>query len=115
MYFILKVLISAILIALISELSKRSQVAAAILASVPLVSVLAILWVYVGNHNTTEVATLSHGIFWMVLPSLVFFISLPVLLKYNVPFYIAMLASLAIMVACYFAMIFILKKAGITL
>ncbi|HRT59301.1 MAG TPA: DUF3147 family protein, partial [Candidatus Syntrophosphaera sp.] len=80
MYYVIKVLVSAALIVLVSEISKRSTILGAVLASIPLVSFLAILWIYLETKDTAKIATLSTEIFWLVLPSLVFFILFPVLL-----------------------------------
>ena len=74
MYYVIKVLVSAALIVLVSEISKRSTILGAVLASIPLVSFLAILWIYLETKDTARIATLSTEIFWLVLPSLVFFI-----------------------------------------
>ncbi len=71
LYNIIKVLISAFLVATISEIAKRSSVFGAILASIPLVSVLAMVWLYIDTQNAREVAMLSKAIFWLVLPSLI--------------------------------------------
>ncbi len=82
MYYIIKVLISAILIVGISELSKRSSLIGAILASIPFVSVLAFIWIYVDTKNVETISKLSYSIFWLVIPSLVLFVILPIFLKY---------------------------------
>lgn len=62
-YFSAKVFISAILIALISEVSKRSTFFGAILASVPLISVMAMIWLYLETRNVQKIIDLSYGIF----------------------------------------------------
>lgn len=113
MYFLLKVFLSAVLIASISEVSKKISILGAILASVPLTSVLAIIWMYQENKDTKAISELSIDIFWLVIPSLSFFIVLPILLKNKVNFYVSLISSLIIMIVFYFAMIFLLKKLGI--
>ena len=108
-YYITKIVISALLIVLISEISKKSTIAGAVFASIPIVSVLAIIWIYVDTKDVEQISALSVNIFWLVFPSLVFFIALPVFLKYQINFYASLLSSLAIMVLCYFLMLKILK------
>ena len=71
MYYIIKILISAILIVGISELSKRSSLIGAILTFIPFVSVLAFIWIYVDTKNVETISKLSYSIFWLVIPSLV--------------------------------------------
>ena len=114
-YYIVKVAISALLIVAIAEISKRSSFIAAVLASVPLVSVLAMIWLYVDTRDADKVAALASGIFWLVLPSLALFIALPLLLKQGLNFYLSMGLSVLITIACYWLMLTILDRVGIEL
>jgi len=109
----LKIALTALLVAAIAELAKRSTFAAAVLASIPLTSVLAMIWLYVDTGDREQVAQLAGGIFWLVLPSLALFIALPLMLRAGWPFAPSLLASGALTVACYFAMIALLKRLGI--
>lgn len=112
-YYIFKVLTSSIIIVLISEISKRNTMLASIFASIPLVSFLAFIWLYTETKDIAKIADLSIGIFWMVIPSLIFFITFPILLKKNFSFYISIILATTIMIISYFIMISILKKIGI--
>ena len=114
MYYVLKVLISAILIVIISELSKKSTFLGAILTSIPLVSVLAFIWIYVDTKNVETISKLSISTLWLVIPSLVLFIALPVLLKYF-NFYISLIGSIALTIVSYYLMIYLLEKFNISL
>lgn len=114
-YYIVKLLVTVVLIVVISELAKRSTLYGALLASVPLVSVLAMIWLYVDTRDTARVAALSGSIFWLVLPSLALFISLPMLLKAGVNFYLSMAIGVAATVFCYWLTITILPQLGIKL
>jgi uncharacterized membrane protein (GlpM family) len=113
MYYALKVLISAILIVAISELSKKSSLLGAILASIPLVSVMAFIWLYVDTKNIDAISKLSISIFWLVIPSLVLFVSLPILLKFT-NFYLALIGAIVLTILAYYIMIFFLGRFGIT-
>jgi hypothetical protein len=108
-----KVIVTAVLVVAIAEVAKRSSFAAAILASIPLTSVLAMVWLYADTGDSEKVAMLAAGIFWLVLPSLALFIALPLLLRAGWPFGLSLLTSMALTVACYFAMITLLKRLGI--
>jgi len=114
-YYIIKVLLSSVTIVVISEISKRNTFAGSILASIPIVSLLAFIWIYIDTKDVTKIADLSQGIFWLVIPSLIFFILFPILLKKNVDFWISLGTSLTVMVLAYFLMLFFLKKAGINI
>ena len=105
-----KVIITSVLVVAIAEVAKRSSLFAAILASIPLTSVLAMIWLYLDTGDAEKVATLASGIFWLVLPSLALFIALPVLLRAGWPFAPSLLVSIALTVGCYFAMIALLKR-----
>jgi hypothetical protein len=109
----LKIIVTALLVTAIAEIAKRSTFAAAVLASIPLTSLLAMTWLYLDTGDADKVASLSTGIFWLVLPSLVLFVALPVLLRAGWPFAASLLASAALTVACYLAMVALLKRLGI--
>ncbi|MDF2181899.1 DUF3147 family protein [Neptuniibacter sp. CAU 1671] len=100
-YYLFKILLTSIVIVVISEIGKRNTLLAALLASVPLISVLAMLWLYIETGDLVQVKNLASNIFWLVLPSLTLFISLPWFITRGWGFYPAMAASLAIMLVCY--------------
>ena len=114
-YLILKTTISAIIIVAVSEISKRSSLIGAILASLPLVSFLGMIWLYIDTNSKQQVAQLSKSVFWMVIPSLSLFIILPQLLKTELNFYLSLFISTVIMIIIYFLMIYILQKFGINI
>ena len=115
MQFLVKVIVSALIIAAVSELGKRFTPVAAILASLPLTSIIAFIWLYADTKDVQQVSKLSYGVFWMVIPSLVFFIALPVLVKKGIGFYTSVALAAIITTACYFGFIFFLSKVGIKL
>lgn len=114
-YYVIKVVISSVLIVAISEVSKKSSLIGGILASVPLVSVLGMIWLYIDTHSADKVSQFSTSVFWLVIPSLSLFIVLPFFLKMKMNFYIALPISLVVMIIFYYLMIFILGKIGIEL
>jgi hypothetical protein len=113
--YILKVAISAAVIVAVSEISKRSTFIGALLASLPLVSLLGMLFLYVDTKDTEKVARLSFSIFWLVLPSLALLIVLPFLLRAKWNFYGSLSTATAVMLACYAIMLAVLNKVGIEL
>jgi uncharacterized membrane protein (GlpM family) len=115
MFYVIKLVLSAGLIVLISELAKRSSFFGGLVASVPFVSLLAMIWLYIETGDISEVASLSRSIFWLVLPSLSLFVILPVLLKNHVSFYLALALSTTVMLGCYGIMLAILGRVGIRL
>ena len=109
MYFTIKVLITALIVAAVSELARRYTVWAALLASLPLTSILAFIWVYWDTQDSGKIIELSYSVFWLVFPSLAFFLILPLLLKQGMAFGWAMTASIATMAALYSGAIWIQK------
>lgn len=108
MAYALKILVSAIIIVVVSELAKRSSLWAAILASLPLISLLAFIWLYLDTGDVQKISVLSQNIFWLVLPSLAFFATLPLLIRMEINFWLSLLLASLITVLAYFVMLKIL-------
>jgi hypothetical protein len=115
LYTALKVLITAVLVVAISEVSKRSSALGAVIASLPLTSLLAFVWLYGETGDTAKIASLSQSIFWYVLPSLVLFVALPLLLSRGFGFWPSLAIASALTFAAYLAMTAILTRFGIAL
>ncbi|MDY6816858.1 MAG: DUF3147 family protein [Pseudomonadota bacterium] len=113
-YYITKVAVTAVLVVLISEIAKRSSVIGAILASVPLTSVLAMIWLYVDTGDVQKISELASSIFWLVLPSLALFIALPLLIAKGMNFYLGLIISIGITAVCYLVMVLVLKYFGVS-
>ncbi len=113
LYYVTKVAITALLVVLISEVAKRSTFLGAVLASVPLTSVLAMLWLYLDTGDAAKVSALAGSVFWLVLPSLALFVALPLLLAKGVNFYAGLVVSIAITALCYWLMVTLLRLYGI--
>lgn len=112
---ILKAALSGILIVLISEISKRNPGFGALIASLPLISVMAMMWMWRDTGDVERIAAHSAATFWYVLPSLPMFLVLPLLLRGGVPFYAAMGMACGMTVILYFLMVWTLRHFGITL
>ncbi len=108
-YFITKVAVSATLIVAISELAKRNSMMGALLASLPVISILAMVWLYHESGDTSKIIALSSDIFWLALPSLTLFIALPMLLKSELSFYSSLCLSIFITIIAYGILIAVLS------
>lgn len=100
-----KILVSASLVVAISELAKRSSLLGAVMASIPLTTILAFIWLYIDTGDTKRITALSFDIFWLVLPSLTLFIALPYLLRLGLGFWLSLMFSCLLTVLSYFGMI----------
>lgn len=114
-YIALKFFITAGVVVGVSEIAKRSGYFAAMLAALPLTSILAMIWIYVDTKDSQKIIDLSYGIFWLVLPTLLFFIVLPALIKNHFGFWPSMIISMAIMVVFFLLFAFFGKKLGLPL
>ena len=115
MLYAIKLLLSAGMIVLISEISKKSAHLGALVGSLPLVSLIAITWLfYETNGDIKRLQDHSIGVFWYVLPSLVFFILFPFCLN-KLHFWWSMLISIGATFLAYLAMVWILGKFGMKL
>ena len=110
-----KAVLSGGIIVAVSELAKRNNTAASIVHSLPLVSLLALVWLYAGSRDTALVARHMSGTFWFVLPTLPMFLAVPWLLRRGVAFWPALAAGVALTVVLYFLTMRLLKAAGVQL
>lgn len=113
-FYLVKLLASAGLIVAISEISKRSGYIGGLVASLPLVSLLAIGWMWFETHDAAKIAGFSRSVFWFVLPSLLFFLLLPWLLP-RLGFYLSLAIACVATAAGYALLAAALARAGITL
>jgi hypothetical protein len=111
-FALFKALLSGLIVSAVSEVTKRSPAFGALVASLPIISVLAMVWIWVETKDAERIASHAEATFWMVLPSLPMFLVLPILLRHNVPFYAAIGLCCALTTALYFAMVWLMKKFG---
>ena len=101
MEILVRAAISGFIIAVASEVARRSSLLGAVIISLPLTSLLAIVWLYRDTRDTDEVASFAWSILWIVPPSLVFFVALPLALGRGVSFVPALLLAAALTTAAY--------------
>jgi hypothetical protein len=103
------------MIVAVSEVAKRSSLFGALIASLPLTSLLAILWMKFERVELGKITALSQSIFWLVIPSLFFFLLFPALINRGVHFWLGFGISAAITIVIYFILIWILRYFNITM
>ena len=113
MYLLLKAAVSGILIALASEAARRSPGVGGLIASLPLVSILALIWLWQDTTDEVAVAALAQSTFWFVLPSLPMFLVLPVLLRQGMGFWLSLGLTCLMTIALYWLMFWLLSRLGI--
>jgi len=115
LYLAIKAVLSGVLIAAVSEVAKRSPSFGALIASLPLVSVLGMIWLWRDKPDTANVAAHANATFWYVLPSLPMFLLIPALLRSGVPFWIALTAGCVLTILLYLAVMWIGSRVGLRL
>lgn len=115
LFYLVKIVLSALAIVAVSEIAKRSTATAAIIAAIPLTSLLAFVWLHIEGAPAQRIAELSGQVFWLVLPSLVLFLLFPFLLRQGMNFWGSLGLSLAATAACYGLMLLVLRRMGISL
>jgi len=113
LYLAVKAIISGIIIAIVSEVAKRSPGLGALIASLPLVSILAIIWLWRDTSDTARIASQAEATFWLVLPTLPMFIMLPWLLRHGTGFWLSLGVSCLLTVGLYLLTIWLLSRFGI--
>jgi hypothetical protein len=105
-----KIILTAIIIVGVAQLSQKDTLLAAVLASIPLVSVLAMMWMNQDGASNEDIVNFSKDIVWLVIPSLLLFIVMPELIERGWNFYPALGGGLCATVIGYFLMIEIMEK-----
>jgi hypothetical protein len=115
LYLILKAGLSGVIIAIVSEVAKRSPGMGALIASLPLISILGMIWLWRDTEDTPRLAAHAEATFWYVLPSLPMFLLVPALLRRGVTFWPALAVGCALTIVLYLAMIWAGPRLGLKL
>ena len=113
LYLILKAAISGGLVAVVSEIAKRNPGWGGMLASLPLVSVLGMIWLWRDTHDPERMASHAGSTFWFVLPSLPMFLLIPALLRHGVGFWPTLAAGCLLTAALYTAVTWLGPRLGL--
>jgi F0F1-type ATP synthase assembly protein I len=113
-YLILKYLITAGVVVLVSEFAKRSDKLGGLIAALPIVTVLTLIWLYVEQQPASKIANHAYYTFWCVLPTLPMFLLFPYLLpKWG--FVVSLITCVIFTTIVFLLFVFLLKRFGIDL
>jgi hypothetical protein len=115
LYLLVKAALSGLVIAAASEAARRLPALGALILSLPLVSILAFIWLWQDTGNAGRVAELAQSTFWFVLPTLPMFLVMPALLRQGIAFWPALAACCALTFALYLVTVWVLGKFGVAL
>lgn len=113
LYLATKAIISGIIIAIVSEIAKRSPGLGALIASLPLVSILAMIWLWRDTTDVARIANHAEATFWFVLPTLPMFLLFPFMLRHGWAFWPALAVNCAMTIGLYLITMWLLPKVGI--
>ncbi|MEE2746884.1 MAG: DUF3147 family protein [Candidatus Thermoplasmatota archaeon] len=108
-----KIVLTALIIFGVVQVSEQNKLMAAVLASIPIVSVLAMIWMNHEGQSSEEIVVFAKNIVWLIIPSLLLFIVMPVLMERGWEFYPALGAGLASTLIGYFLMTQVMEKYGL--
>ena len=114
-YLIFKALVSGLIIAVISEVAKRSPGLGALIASLPLISILGMIWLWRDTADSARLASHAEATFWFVLPSLPMFLVVPALLRRGLHFWPTLALGCALTVGLYLALTALAPRFGLKL
>ena len=115
LYLIVKAGISGAIVAAVSEIARRHPGWGGLLASLPLTSLLAMIWLYRDSSDAERVAQLSVSTIWFFIPSVPLFIALPVLIRSGIGFWASMAIVVAGTLALYALMFWAAPRLGLKL
>ena len=113
-WLVTKYLTTALVVVLVSEIAKRSDKLGALVAALPLVTILALIWLQVETGSAEKVSNHARYTFWYVIPTLPMFLVFPSLLP-RLGFWGALVASALITAVCFWLFYLLLKQFGVDL
>ncbi|HEY0563846.1 MAG TPA: DUF3147 family protein [Methylophilus sp.] len=113
-YLVVKYSVTALVVVVISELAKRNPQLGGLVAALPLVSVLALIWMQLEQQSVVKIASQASYTFWYVLPTLPMFLMLPYAMQ-KLGFWLGLLASIAFTIALFYGFALFLKQFNIDL
>ena len=114
-YLVIKAALSGIIVMIVSEVARQYPGIGGLIASLPLISVLGIIWLWRDTSDLERIAAHAEATFWFVLPSLPMFLAFPGMLRANVAFWPALILSCALTMVLYALTIWLLPRIGISL
>lgn len=112
---LIKALLSGAIVANVSETARRNPALGALIASLPLVSVLGMMWLWRETHDVARLSAHSSATFWYVLPSLPMFLIMPWMWNLGIGFWPGLTLGLTLTVVLYLGMTAILLRFGIAI
>ena len=114
-WYVMKIAVTAIIVVIVSEIAKRLPLLGSLIASLPLISVLGMIWIFNETKDVQRLITHAEGTFWYVLPSLPMFLLMPWMMRKGVSFYLSLGTGIIVTVLLYVIMTKVLARFGMNL
>ncbi len=114
-YLIIKAVLSGVIIMIVSEVSRRNPSFGGLIASLPLISIIAFIWLWRDTSDTETIAAQAEATFWYIFPSIPMFLALPAMLRSGLGFWIALSLSCVLTLILYSVTMWLLPRVGISI
>jgi hypothetical protein len=113
--FLVRALLSGLIIAAIAVVGRKAPALAALVASLPLISILGMIWLWRDTNDSALLASHAEATFWYVLPSLPMFLIIPAMLRAGMSFWLALGTGVVLTIILYLLTIGIAARFGVRL
>jgi hypothetical protein len=115
LYLAIKALLSGVIIAVVSEVARRSPSFGALIVSLPLISILSVIWLWNDTRDHERIASHMIATIWYVLPTLPMFVQVPMMLRAGFGFWPSLMIGCVLTIACYGVTVWVLGRFGVSL
>jgi hypothetical protein len=112
---VIKYAVTALVIVLVSEVSKRSDKAGALISALPFVTIMVMIWLYLERQGSQKIGNHAYYTFWYVLPTMPMFLVMPWLMAKGVNFWIALVICAAVTLVSFVITAMVAKRLGVHL
>jgi uncharacterized membrane protein (GlpM family) len=115
MMLIIKYALTSLVVVLVSEVAKRSDKAGALISSLPFITIMIMIWLYIEKQGSAKVGKHAYYTFWYVIPTLPMFLVMPWLMTKGVNFWLSLAIGILVTFVCFILIGLIARRFGVNL
>ena len=115
MMLIAKYTLTSFVIVLVSEVAKRSDKAGALISSLPFITIMIMIWLYIEKQGSAKIGNHAYYTFWYVIPTLPMFLVMPWLMMRGVNFWLSLAIGILVTFFCFVLIVLITRRFGVNL